>query len=33
MGGQYRGKVLEFGESVLAHLFEAGKDREGPLRN
>ena len=33
MGGQYRGKVMEFGESVLAHLPEEGKDRDAPLRN
>ena len=30
MGGAYRGKVLEFGESVLAHLPEVGKGVGNP---
>ena len=30
MGGPYRGKVLEFGESVLAHLPEVGKGSGPP---
>ena len=28
MGGPYRGKLVEFGETVLAHLPEVGKDLE-----
>ena len=30
MGGPYRGKLLEFGESVLAHLPEAGQGSGNP---
>ena len=30
MGGPYRGKLLEFGESVLAHLPEVGKRSGNP---
>ena len=30
MGGPYRGKLLEFGESVVAHLPEAGKGSGNP---
>ena len=30
MGGPYRGKLLEFGESVLAHLPEVGKGSGNP---
>ena len=30
MGGSYRGKLLEFGESVLAHLPEVGKGSGNP---
>ena len=30
MGGSYRGKLLEFGESVLAHLPEVGKRSGNP---
>ena len=30
MGGPYRGKLLEFGESVFAHLPEAGRGSENP---
>ena len=33
MGGPYRGKLLEFGESVLAHLPEVGKDLGIPRRS
>ena len=32
-GGPYRGKLLEFGESVLAHLPEVGKDLGIPHRS
>ena len=28
MGGRYREKLVEFGETVLAHLPEVGKDLE-----
>ena len=30
MGGPYRGKLVEFGETVLAHLPEVGKGSENP---
>ena len=30
MGGPYRGKLVEFGETVLAHLLEAGKGSGNP---
>ena len=33
MGGPYRGKLLEFGESVLAHLPEVGKGSGIPHRS
>ena len=32
MGGPYRGKLLEFGESVLAHLPEVGKGSGNPAK-
>ena len=32
MGGQYRGKLVEFGETVLAHLPEVGKGSGNPAR-
>ena len=30
MGGSYRGKLVEFGETVLAHLPEVGKGSGNP---
>ena len=32
MGGPYRGKLLEFGASVLAHLPEVGKGSGNPAQ-
>ena len=31
MNGLYRGKVLEFGESLLAHLLEVGNGSGNPF--
>ena len=33
MGGPYRGKLVELGETVLAHLPQVGKDLEIPHQN
>ena len=33
MGGPYRGKLVEFGETVLAHLPELGKGSGNPAPN
>ena len=33
MGGPYRGKLVEFGETVLAHLPEVGKGSGNPAQN
>ena len=33
MGGPYRGKLVEFGETVLAHLPEVGKGSGNPAPN